>query len=1199
MKSLFGFDSKYLSRLRFLAIALCITAGLTCAPARAQDAPAVQGTVTDRTTGLPIANASVYWAGYDPYGGNSPIATTDANGNYSLTAEQIYNSATGVLGFQAAGYYIPAAVVFTVSSGATTTVSTTMLPEPAVFVQGTIFDATTGAGIVSASISFQIYCTIGGQYNSEACGTPSVYAVSGTGGSYSIASPTLLEAAIPGLQLTSESANATGYFSQSSVVSLSLTGQLPVQQDVALTPTGNAAIQGTVTDRNTGLPIANASVYWAGYDPYGGNSPIATTDANGNYSLTAGQIYNSTTGVLGFQATGYYIPAAVVFTVSSGATTTVSTTMLPEPAVFVQGTISDATTGAGIVSASISFQISCTIGGQYNSEACGTPSVYAASGTGGSYSIASPTLLEAAIPGLQLTSESANATGYFSQSSVVSLSLTGQRPVQQDVALTPTDGAMVQGTVTDRNTGLPIANASVYWAGYDPYGGNSPIATTDANGNYSLTAGQIYNSTTGVLGFQAAGYYIPAAVVFTVSSGATTTVSTTMLPEPAVFVQGRVTDATTGVAIEDASISFQISCTIGGQYNSEACGTPSVYAVSGTAGSYSIASPTLLEAAIPGLQLTSESANAIAYFSQSSVVSLSLTGQLPVQQDVALAPTGLTEAVTIATNPSGLTISVDGTTAVAPQTFTWTPGNEHVISTTTPQLVPGSGAMTPFASWSDNGPISHLVVVPASPETIAATFDNAPPSITPQISGALGTNGWYISDVALSWTVFDPLAPVTSTTGCGPVTVTSDTAGQIFTCSATGLDGTASQSVTIKRDTTPPVAAAIPSPAANAAGWNNTNVTVSFVGTDSMSGSGIAACSAPVILSATGAGQSASGTCTDVAGNVSAIATATGINIDTTLPTVTISTPANNATFTIGAVVTAAYSCGSAPSALLTCVGPLAAGSPIDTSSVGTKSFAVTATDAAGNTFTRTIKYKVTATGDTTAPTITPTLTGTLGANGWYTSNVGLTWYVSDSQSTVSSETCKTPITVTGNTQGVTYTCTATSAGGTASASVTIKKDSTVPTVKAAAAPAANANGWRKAPVTVTFAGGDATSGIASCTAPVNLSSQGSGQSASGSCTNNAGLVSTTATVSGISIDPTPPLATISTPASGVTYPLGSSVLANFGCSDALSGIKTCTGTVANGAAINTATKGNKNFSVTAVDLAGNSTKSTVTYTVK
>ena len=83
-------------------------------------------------------------------------------------------------------------------------------------------------------------------------------------------------------------------------------------------------------------------------------------------------------------------------------------------------------------------------------------------------------------------------------------------------------------------------------------------------------------------------------------------------------------------------------------------------------------------------------------------------------------------------------------------------------------------------------------------------------------------------------------------------------------------------------DLTPPVASATVAPAANGNGWNNSDVTVTFSGNDTLSG--IDFCNTPVVLSGEGAGQSASGSCTDLAGNVSTLAVASGINIDKTAP---------------------------------------------------------------------------------------------------------------------------------------------------------------------------------------------------------------------------------------------------------------------------------------------------------------------------
>jgi Ca2+-binding RTX toxin-like protein len=72
------------------------------------------------------------------------------------------------------------------------------------------------------------------------------------------------------------------------------------------------------------------------------------------------------------------------------------------------------------------------------------------------------------------------------------------------------------------------------------------------------------------------------------------------------------------------------------------------------------------------------------------------------------------------------------------------------------------------------------------------------------VSGTLGKNGFYVSDVTVSWDVRDGESDV-FTTGCDTTTLTSDTAGTTFTCTATSAGGTASKSLTVKRDATAPV----------------------------------------------------------------------------------------------------------------------------------------------------------------------------------------------------------------------------------------------------------------------------------------------------------------------------------------------------------------------------------------------------------
>jgi hypothetical protein len=83
-------------------------------------------------------------------------------------------------------------------------------------------------------------------------------------------------------------------------------------------------------------------------------------------------------------------------------------------------------------------------------------------------------------------------------------------------------------------------------------------------------------------------------------------------------------------------------------------------------------------------------------------------------------------------------------------------------------------------------------------------------------------------------------------------------------------------------------------------------------------------------------------------------------------------------------------------------------------------------------------------------------------------------------------------------------------------------------------------------------------------------------------------------------LDNAAPTAAITTPAEGATFTQGETVLAAYTCADdALgTGIRSCDGPVAPGAAIDTATPGSKTFTVTATDNAGNTATASRTYTV-
>lgn len=138
------------------------------------------------------------------------------------------------------------------------------------------------------------------------------------------------------------------------------------------------------------------------------------------------------------------------------------------------------------------------------------------------------------------------------------------------------------------------------------------------------------------------------------------------------------------------------------------------------------------------------------------------------------------------------------------------------------------------------------------------------PIITPQLSGTLGTNGWYVGNVTLTWSVVDPETPVTSTTGCGTVVRTVNTTGTFYTCEATSDGGTNSVTVQIKLDKNKPILA----PTVNDTRplLNNPNVAGSPNASDSVSGIASASCS--VADTSTIGLKTVTCTATDAAGNV-------------------------------------------------------------------------------------------------------------------------------------------------------------------------------------------------------------------------------------------------------------------------------------------------------------------------------------------
>ncbi len=119
-------------------------------------------------------------------------------------------------------------------------------------------------------------------------------------------------------------------------------------------------------------------------------------------------------------------------------------------------------------------------------------------------------------------------------------------------------------------------------------------------------------------------------------------------------------------------------------------------------------------------------------------------------------------------------------------------------------------------------------------------LDITPPQIMPLVDGTQAPNGWYTSDVTINWWVQDAESQVTPIAGCFQTTLTTDTPnGSVtFTCTATSEGGTSTESVTIRRDTTPPFVS-VARPESTLYRLNSTNVA-SLSCSDS--GTGLASC---------------------------------------------------------------------------------------------------------------------------------------------------------------------------------------------------------------------------------------------------------------------------------------------------------------------------------------------------------------------
>ena len=436
--------------------------------------------------------------------------------------------------------------------------------------------------------------------------------------------------------------------------------------------------------------------------------------------------------------------------------------------------------------------------------------------------------------------------------------------------------------------------------------------------------------------------------------------------------------------------------------------------------------------------------------------------------------------------------------------------------------------------------------------------------------------------MTVSFTCADKLSGVATCTD--PQTVTDPGKDRPVPGTATDLaDNSASDTAKVNIDKTSPTITGAVDRAANGNHWYSDDVKVSFTCADDLSG--IASCTAPITLGE-GEGKSASGTATDKADNTAATAL-TGINIDTTSPTITGAPDrAANTAGWYKADVTVHWVCSDSLSGVAWCTPDAVLGEGPNQSVPGM------VLDKAGNIANATVApINV----DKTAPTISHTQAPAANANGWNNADVTVKFACTDDLSGIASCTDPQPMTTEGKDQAVAGAAVDKADNG-APDTAKVNIDKTRPTITGTATTAPNANNWYNGPVTIHFTCGDTLSGIASCTADKVLNTNGAGQSASGTAVDKAGN-SADATVSGINIDTASPNITVNGVVNGTKYVLGTAPIPTCTATDSGSGVSTggCNVTVAGG---NANGVGLFTYVATATDKAGNASTATGSFKV-
>ncbi|MGN6431107.1 MAG: hypothetical protein ACTHNB_10320 [Gaiellaceae bacterium] len=430
--------------------------------------------------------------------------------------------------------------------------------------------------------------------------------------------------------------------------------------------------------------------------------------------------------------------------------------------------------------------------------------------------------------------------------------------------------------------------------------------------------------------------------------------------------------------------------------------------------------------------------------------------------------------------------------------------------------------------------------------SFALKYDStAPTSVTGTPSRNPDSNGWYNHPLTVQYGGIDPISGIAS---CSQMPYSGPSSGLASvggTCTDKAGNTSAPVSSTFQYDDTGPAVTPTPSRGPDANGWYNHPLTVSFSGTDALSGG--VSCDAPVTYSTPdSATASLGGSCSDAAGNVTSVGFP--LKYDATKPDVTATAGrAADANGWYNHTLGISFSGGDATSGVVSCTPQIDYSGPDSASAAATG----TCTDNAGNTGSGTLQFKY----DDNGPSVVATPSRQPDANGWYNQPLTVSFSGSDAISGLGS--CVGPTTYSGPDNGsatVSGSC-SDLAGNTTPRTFSLQYDATPPQITGSSPMRPpDANGWYNHPLTIAFNGSDATSGIASCSQPTYDGPDGAAASVGGTCTDNAGNTSAPGSAS-FQYDATPPTVTGAVPVRAAdhdgwyTHPVGFAITGQDGTS--------------------------------------------------